>query len=97
MLRSDCASTPWLGHCFGNRGLQRPIGCGVNFQIGVPDLDPILCALDDASWPLFMPPESKWYRVSDSKEAAVRQFLVTDPDGYLVRFQTSLGRRTVTV
>lgn len=77
--------------------LERPFGRGINFQIGVPDLDPILCALDDASWPLFMPPESKWYRVSDSKEAGVRQFLVTDPDGYLVRFQTSLGRRTVTV
>jgi hypothetical protein len=23
----------------------------------------------------------------------VRQFLVTDPDGYLIRFQSSFGRR----
>lgn len=40
-----------------------------------------------------MEPETKWYRVSDTEEAGVRQFLVTDPDGYLIRFQSSIGRR----
>lgn len=41
-----------------------------------------------------MEPETKWYRVGDNEVAGVEQFLVTDPDGYLVRFQASLGRRS---
>jgi len=75
--------------------LESPFGRGINLQIGAPDLAPILSALADATWPLFMQPETKWYRVSDGEEAGVRQFLVTDPDGYLIRFQSSVGRRTV--
>lgn len=75
--------------------LEPPLGRGINLQIGVPDLDPILAALQGAGHPLFMPPETKWYRVGDSEEAGVRQFLVADPDGYLIRFQASLGRRRV--
>ncbi|MGL6237109.1 MAG: bleomycin resistance protein [Segniliparus sp.] len=73
--------------------LEPPFGRGVNFQVGVPAVDPILSALHRAGYPLFMPPETKWYRVGGHEEAGVRQFLVADPDGYLVRFQTSLGRR----
>lgn len=73
--------------------LEPPLGRGVNFQISVPTLDPILAALRAADHALFMPPETKWYRVGNLDEAGVRQFLVTDPDGYLIRFQTSLGHR----
>ncbi|WIX98607.1 VOC family protein [Amycolatopsis mongoliensis] len=75
--------------------LEPPLGRGINFQISVPSLDPILAALSDAGHPLFMPPETKWYRIGELGEAGVRQFLVTDPDGYLVRFQASLGRRPI--
>ena len=75
--------------------LELPLGRGINFQISVPDLDPILEALDGAGYPLFMPSEVKWYRITDLDEAAVRQFLVTDPDGYLIRFQAPLGHRSV--
>lgn len=75
--------------------LERPLGRGLNFQIAVPDLAPILASLAQADWPLFMDPEEKWYRVSDSEEAGVGQFLVEDPDGYLLRFQSSIGRRSV--
>lgn len=74
--------------------LDPPLGRGVNFQVSVSDLDPILTALAAVSWPLFMTPESKWYRVGDNEEAGVLQFLVADPDGYLIRFQRSLGRRS---
>nr|WP_042188645.1 VOC family protein [Kibdelosporangium sp. MJ126-NF4] len=72
--------------------LERPLGRGINFQITVTELDPILASLETANHALFMPPETKWYRVGD-EETGVRQFLVTDPDGYLIRFQESLGRR----
>jgi len=70
--------------------LDPPLGRGVNFEIEVNDLTPILLRLAAASWPLFMPPEEKWYRTGDT-EAGQRQFLVQDPDGYLVRLITDLG------
>ena len=73
--------------------LEPPFGRGANFQIRVPELDPILTALAGSDWPLFMEPESRWYRVNDEDDAGVRQFLVADPDGYLIRFQSSTGHR----
>ena len=42
--------------------------------------------------PASLEPETKWYRTGTT-EAGVAQFLVQDPDGYLIRFQASLGRR----
>lgn len=69
-----------------------PFGRGVNFQIEVPAIEPILASLDAAGWPLFMPPEQKWYRTGEV-ESGVHQFLVQDPDGYLIRFSAGLGRR----
>jgi len=72
--------------------LERPLGRGINLQITVPDSDAVAASLAAAGIELFMPPESAWYRIGD-EEAGVRQFLVTDPDGYLIRFQSSLGRR----
>ncbi|MCR2792581.1 VOC family protein [Microbacterium sp. zg.Y625] len=73
--------------------LESPLGRGINFQISVPRLDPILAALRDGSYPVFMAPETKWYAIGELDETGVRQFLVTDPDGYLIRFQESLGHR----
>jgi len=72
--------------------LDRPLGRGVNFQISVPAIAPICSSLREAGWPLFMDPETKWYRTG-AGELGVEQFLVTDPDGYLLRFQASLGSR----
>jgi hypothetical protein len=34
--------------------------------------------------------EEKWYRVND-QETGNKQFLVQDPDGYLLRFFEDLG------
>ena len=73
--------------------LERPFGRGVNFQISVASIDPLVRAFRGANWPLFMEPETKWYRTGDV-ESGVAQFLVQDPDGYLIRFQAPVGRRT---
>ncbi|TPW78369.1 VOC family protein [Schumannella sp. 10F1B-5-1] len=73
-----------------------PFGRGINLQISVPTLDPILRRMAEVGHPLFLEPETRWYRVGARREAGVRQFLVTDPDGYLVRFQESLGEREST-
>lgn len=72
--------------------LEPPLGRGINFQISVADADEVAAAVLATGRELFMPPETKWYRVGGD-EVGVRQFLVTDPDGYLIRFQASLGRR----
>lgn len=72
--------------------LDAPLGRGVNFQVSVPDSGALAAVLRGADWPLFMEPETKWYPVG-GEEAGVEQFLVQDPDGYLVRFQSSVGRR----
>jgi catechol 2,3-dioxygenase-like lactoylglutathione lyase family enzyme len=67
----------------------RPFGRHVNFEIAVESVEPILAALGAARWPLFMAPETKTYRVGGAG-ATVRQFLVQDPDGYLLRFSQRL-------
>jgi catechol 2,3-dioxygenase-like lactoylglutathione lyase family enzyme len=73
--------------------LEPPLGRGVNFQVEVPALEPILETLARAAWPLFMAPEEKWYRTG-AVETGVHQFLVQDPDGYLIRFSAHIGERT---
>ncbi len=85
-----------IGRNWVTAQLDRPFGRGINFQISVPDLAPILSSLREADYPLFMPPETTWYRVAGAEEMGVQQFLVTDPDGYLIRLQTTIGRRPTT-
>jgi hypothetical protein len=57
-------------------------------------LDSVLRRLSAAKWPLFMAPEEKWYRV-DMAEVGQRQFLVQDPDGYLLRLIQPLEARPI--
>jgi catechol 2,3-dioxygenase-like lactoylglutathione lyase family enzyme len=72
--------------------LERPLGRGINLQISVASIEPILAAIEGAAWPLFMAPEHKWYRTG-SVETGVEQFLVQDPDGYLIRFSARLNKQ----
>lgn len=69
-----------------------PYGRGVNLQIVVPALLPVLQRLGDADVPLHLPLEEKWYRRGDI-EVGNRQFIVADPDGYLLRLVEDLGER----
>lgn len=72
--------------------LQRPLGRGINFQIEVSAIAPIVARLRAASVDLLLEPEERWYRDNDV-EHGQRQFLVQDPDGYLLRLVEPLGRR----
>lgn len=72
--------------------LAAPFGRGINFQISVPYAESLSQSMQDAGVEFYLSLETTWYRIGD-EEAGVQQFLVTDPDGYLVRFQSSLGRR----
>jgi len=72
--------------------MQRPFGRGINFQIEVSDLAPLLQALENAGTALFREPEEAWYGGED-RLYGQQQFLVQDPDGYLLRFCQDLGER----
>lgn len=69
--------------------LQYPFGRGINFEILVDDLKPMLDRLGTAKHALFQEPEDVWYKTDEGK-VGQRQFLVQDPDGYLLRFCQSI-------
>ncbi len=72
--------------------LEAPFGRGMNLQIAVEDVQPLLDALGRAGWPLYREAEDRWYGAG-AQEVGQRQFLVQDPDGYLLRFAQDLGVR----
>ena len=43
---------------------------------------------------IFVPLEDRWYR-RETKEVGNHQFVVMDPDGYLLRFFEALGSRAL--
>ncbi|GHB47003.1 glyoxalase [Pseudovibrio japonicus] len=85
-----------LGRTFdtGHAPKSHPFGKGLNVQIEVETIEPLLNALRQANIPLFLQPEDKWYRKGQS-EVGNRQFIVADPDGYLLRFCQTLGSREI--
>lgn len=74
--------------------MDYPFGRGINFEIQVAGLQQIVEHLKVAEVKIYFGPEERWYRVNSS-EVGVRQFLVQDPDGYLVRLQEKIGERPV--
>lgn len=74
--------------------MEYPLGRGINLEIAVPDVTAIVERLQTAGWPIFRPIEERWYRAGD-RELGVRQFLVQDPDGYLLRPQQDIGDRQI--
>ena len=82
------------GRTWATGALEPPLGRGINFEVQVENLDTALWCIKKAGWPIFVEPEEKWYRASDI-EIGVRQFLVQDPDGYLLRLQQEIGERPV--
>jgi catechol 2,3-dioxygenase-like lactoylglutathione lyase family enzyme len=80
------------GRRFGTAPLEHPFGRGVNFQIQVADVDELYARVLSAQAHVVITMEEKWYR-RDDHDVGNRQFVVADPDGYLLRFFTDLGRR----
>ena len=60
------------------------------------DLDAVMARITAACLPIYFGPEKSWYW-TDENEPGVRQVLVQDPDGYLVRLQQSFGTRPTEV
>lgn len=74
--------------------LNYPLGRGINFQLEVSQLDDILNLLEQIQWPLFSELEERWYR-AENVEHGQKQFLVQDPDGYLLRIIEVIGERPI--
>lgn len=75
---------------------EPPYGRGINFQIRVEDADALHAAVVAAGLPIFLPLEERWYRRAEH-EIGTRQFIVEDPDGYLLRLQHGIGTRPVRI
>lgn len=86
-LMLEQADDPWL-----TGPMERPYGRGINLQIQVAAIAPLLQRLEARRWPLFRPPQDDWYLCGDTL-LGNRQFLVQCPDGYLLRFFEDLGER----
>lgn len=74
--------------------LSKPFGRGINLQIDVEAVTPIMERLARAGFPLFRECQDNWYRAANV-EAGQREFIVQDPDGYLIRLVERLGERPV--
>ncbi|WP_086112485.1 bleomycin resistance protein [Xenorhabdus beddingii] len=66
--------------------LNKPLGRGINFQIELDDIEPILTSLQINGIALYRPLEDNYYCIGDNTQVCQREFLVQDPDGYLLRF-----------
>ena len=90
MLEEDSPkSSPWQILPY-----DYPRGRGMNLSIDCPSVDALIENLNKAKISLQKPAENCWYRDNDILHGQ-RNFLVLDPDGYLLRFAQSLGIKPV--
>lgn len=82
------------GRSFVSGDLAHPYGRGVNLMIEVADIADLYDRVQAASAAIYLDLEDRWYR-RDQELLGNRQFIVQDPDGYLLRFFEDLGSRTV--
>ena len=74
--------------------LSYPFGNGINFQLEVDNVDVIYNALVNNNYKIAFEIEENWYR-QDDKLLGNKEFLVQDPDGYLLRFSEDLGQKHI--
>lgn len=74
--------------------LKYPLGNGINFQIDVTNIDEIYNNLKDNNYTIFVKMEEHWYR-KENVLMGCKEFLVQDPNGYLLRFSEDLEDRKI--
>ena len=72
--------------------LKYPFGNGINFQLEIENVDKIYNNLKNSNYTITFDLEKNWYR-QDDKILGNREFLIQDPDGYLLRFMQDLGEK----
>jgi catechol 2,3-dioxygenase-like lactoylglutathione lyase family enzyme len=76
--------------------LESPFGRGINFQIEVKEIEPIIQSLKNNNYSLFKEPKENWYK-KENELLGNLEFLVQDPDGYLLRFSQDIGVKKIKV
>ena len=74
--------------------LSYPFGNGINFQLEVENLDKIYNNFKNSDYKITFNMEENWYR-QNIKLLGSKEFLIQDPDGYLLRFSEDLGEKEV--
>ena len=74
--------------------LTYPFGNGINFQLEVDNLNEIYTNFKNSNYQITFDIEENWYR-QDNKLLGNKEFLIQDPDGYLLRFSEDLGEKEV--
>lgn len=69
--------------------MKYPLGRGINLQIIVSDIYVMYNKLKDNNYPIFIELIESTYQENDQL-IRVLEFLVKDPDGYLLRFQQDI-------
>ena len=76
--------------------LEYPFGRGINFEIDMPDLSEIINSLEKNHYPLTKGVKENWRDVGEEDSLnRSKEILVSDPDGYLLRFNQHLGKRDI--
>ena len=65
--------------------LEHPYGRGINFEMTVSDVDAVYQRILDSGIKPFREIRTSHYR-TDDEDIVQKEFLVQDPDGYLLRF-----------
>jgi catechol 2,3-dioxygenase-like lactoylglutathione lyase family enzyme len=69
--------------------LEYPFGRGVNFQISVKNINSIFSLITKNNYPIKSPIEENHYK-KGNKVLTCKEFLVMDPDGYLLRLSQTV-------
>lgn len=72
--------------------LELPLGRGVVIQLGVKDINTAYNAIIGAGIPRYVELRERWRHWGD-REGCQREFLVQDPDGYLVMVNQKISER----
>ncbi len=73
---------------------EAPLGRGAILQIGVKNIETAYAAIIAAGIPRYVELREKWRNWGD-REGGQREFLVQDPDGYLVMVNQKMGERAI--
>ncbi len=76
--------------------MELPFGRGINLEIKTTNIDELYNRCKQTGANIFLAIEEKWYR-ADINEIGNRQFIVLDPDGYMLRFAQNLGERRIRI
>lgn len=76
--------------------LTYPFGNGINFQLEIENINSIYNNLKKNNYKIAFEIEENWYR-QDNKLLGNKEFLVQDPDGYLLRIFEDLGNKNIDI